>query len=375
MRILLVSTSRKNPDAGASRVYHLLERGLTARGHEVTILHYEDLKLSGPTERFTSRLLLPQAVSREVAKQGIESFDVIMTSAGSLYPYFKRLQPLVKRPLLVNHSHGSSFFNHITRLNEAMRGHGRLSAVYRNVTGPLIVHWENQGLKYADITVVQNNRDLDLFTEREEVPVVNVPLTVHPDLLEAGYNSPSPEEKDPLSLLWFGSWSERKGAYYLPRAFKRIVDRQPNATLTLWGTGAGTDEIRNHFEPELWPKISVRPFISRPEQIAEYARFSIFLFPSLSEGFPLSLNEVMSMGLAIIATDAGFSGDWLRDGENARIVPGGSSYHLANAALELIEDDALRCKIARNGQQLSRLFTFERMIDSYESVFATPRRR
>ena len=76
----------------------------------------------------------------------------------------------------------------------------------------------------------------------------------------------------------------------------------------------------------------------------------------------MTLIEVLSMGLAIIVTDAGFTGDWLQDHETSLIIPGSSSYHLAKAALSLIENKELRCKISRNGQELARLFTFDRLI-------------
>ena len=290
MRILLVSASRKNPDAGASRVYHLLEQGLTARGHAVTLLHYEDLGLSGPAEKTLSRLVLPQFISRSVARFGAADFDVIMTSAGMLYPYFKRLSAMAKRPLLVNHSHGSTFFNQLVLTNEWMRGHVQLSPIYRHVTGPLLVHWERQGLKYADVSIVQNNRDLDLFTDGNNASVVNIPLTVHPDLLEAGFTSPAPETRDPLALLWFGSWSERKGTHYLPRAFKGIVARQPNATLTLWGTGLGAEEVKSHFDPELRSRLTVRALHLAAGAGCRIPEVLHLLIPFAGGGFSLDLD-------------------------------------------------------------------------------------
>jgi glycosyltransferase involved in cell wall biosynthesis len=374
MRILLVSHSPSDPNGGASRVYHLLEQGLRERGHTVKTLHWEDLQVGPAADKVVSRLLLPQAVSRRASKEDIASFDVIMSSSGMLYPLYRKWKGVRQRPLLVAHLHGSSFFDHQTRLNEAMRGHMSLSWIYRHVTGPLPVHWDAEGSRYADLTIAQNSRDMDLIAESTTNPVVIVPLTVHPEILAAGHSTVSPEEKDPYSLLWFGTWVERKGCYYVPNAFKAIVARHPQAKLSIWGTGMDERSLLNHFDPSLHARISSIPRISREQQVSEYARHSIVLFPSISEGFGFALLEAMSMGLAAVTTNSGLGCDWLEDRQNAIIIPPSSSVHLARGANLLIEENALRQRLAHRGQELARTFTFERMIDTYEATFEEHRR-
>jgi len=375
MRILLASHVPKNPDGGSSRVYHLLDEGLTARGHEVKTLHLEDAGIPSMVGKWIHRFLLPQAMSRRASKEDPMAYDVIMSSSGMLYPLFKRLRNQEKRPLLVGHLHGSAYFDHQARLNEALRGHMSLSRSYRHVTGWLPVEWDENGANYGDLTIVQNSRDLDFFSEKCSRPTISIPLPVHPQIMEAANSAPSPEEKDPYSILWFGSWVERKGCHYLPRAFKMIVDRYPQARLSIWGSGIGPDALRKQFDPSVWPRVTVNPSISRGDQIAGYGRHSIVLFPSISEGFGFALLEAMSMGLAAVTTQSGLGVDWLKDEQNALIIPASSSYHLAEGALRLMEDNALRIRIAKNGQALCRGFTTARFITSYEDVFLANRRR
>ena len=45
LKILAISHMPNDENAGASRIYHLLARGLRERGHTVKLLHYEDLKI------------------------------------------------------------------------------------------------------------------------------------------------------------------------------------------------------------------------------------------------------------------------------------------------------------------------------------------
>src|ERR1700761_355173 len=112
MRVLSVSHSLKNPDGGASRVYHLLEDGLRARGHAVKSVHGDDFGITRLTEKIQTKLLLPQAASRRAKQEKLEDYDVIMSSSGMLYPLFRKLRQQRRRPLLVSHLHGLSFFDH-----------------------------------------------------------------------------------------------------------------------------------------------------------------------------------------------------------------------------------------------------------------------
>jgi glycosyltransferase involved in cell wall biosynthesis len=369
MRLLLVSHSRKDPDGGASRVYHLIEDGLRARGHEVKALHYGDLGVSPLFERIVNRVLMPQAVSRRVGRESIADYDVIMSSSGMLYPYFRRLHGQRQRPLLVNHLHGLAYFDHQTTMMEVERGHMGVSRIYRNVTGPLPVYYDEMGSRNADLTIVQNGRDYDFVTEKCWGPVDTIPLPLHPELLTASSSARLPINRDPGRLLWFGSWVERKGRHYLPAAFEQIAARHPEAILTIGGTGLSAEAIRSSFSPDLRERVQVLPRVSRAEQIQVFGEHSIFLFPSLSEGFGFALLEAMSLGLAAVTTQTGLTGDYLEDRRHAMIVPPSSALHLARAVSLLIEDSELRLRVAVEGQAMARTFTVERTVSAYERAF------
>ena len=369
MRLLLFSHSWNDPNAGASRVYNQLSEGLRNRGHEVQCLHRDDVSIHRLIEPVASRLWLPTCMSRRASRESLPTFDVIMASNGMLHPLFHRLKREKTTALLVNHVHGLSYFDYQATVTERLRGNRSSSSVHRWITGPLQARRDILGSRFADLTVVQNDRDLDFLAERGAAPIVNIPLSVHPRIEEAARSVPDPGTRSPLRLLWFGSWIVRKGANYLPRAFELIVDRCPDAHLTVGGTGLPAERLRTYFKPSLWPRIDFLPHISVEEQIALFGRSSIFLFPSISEGFGYALLEAMSLGLATVTTDTAFGADYLRDGQTALIVPSGSSLHLANAVVRLIEDASLRCSLAKNGQALSRNFSVERFISEYVEVF------
>jgi glycosyltransferase involved in cell wall biosynthesis len=369
MRLLLVSHSWNNPNAGASRVYHQLSEGLRDLGHEVQCLHLDDASIPRFIAPVALRLWLPAIMSRCASRALPQTFDVIMGSNGMLHPLFRSLRREKTTTLLVNHVHGLNHFDYQATVTERLRGNISSSYLHRWVTGPLQSRWDMLGSRFADLTVVQNDRDFDFLAERGVASMVKIPLAVHPGIVEAAKAVPDPVTRSPLRLLWFGSWVTRKGANYLPRAFELIVDRCPDAHLTVGGTGLPAERLRKYFKPSLWPRIDFLPRISVEEQITLFGRSSIFLFPSISEGFGYALLEAMSLGLAVVTTQTGMGGDYLRDGETALIVPFESSLHLANAVVRLIEDSRLRSSIAKRGQALSAGFSIEQFTNEYAASF------
>jgi glycosyltransferase involved in cell wall biosynthesis len=369
VKILFLSHSPNNPLGGASRIYHMLTDGLRKRGHSVTTLHFEDLhppRLK-PLRLFVQRLAMPQWLSHKAGKLDSLSFDVIMSSSGMAYPLFKRLYSLKKRPVLINHCHnGNSGF--ISNLAEDRMGHTKVSFQYKTVTGPVQVGWFVNGMLWNDLTIVQNMRDLGLAQSDPRRQAVLIPAAVHPELIEASQVLHPLSARNPSKILWFGTWEGKKGAYYVPAAFQRVRQKRPDATLTLWGTGKSAPELLAKFDPADREAIKVVPRISLPEQIELYKTFSIFLFPSLAEGFGLTLPEAMSFGLAAVTTHAGFGADHLQDGTNARVVYP-SAPHLARAMLNLIENDELRWRLATAGRDVARTFTLDRMLTAYEQAF------
>lgn len=372
MNILLLSHSRNDPDAGASRVYHLLGQGLAARGHRVETLHYEDLRLPQLhlLAQAIEKLAMPQWIGWGLRPRNFDGVDVVMAPSGMGYTLFRRLNACPDRPLLVNHQHGLSLFDHQARITEALAGHVAFP-LHKRVAEWLPVAWDFRGLRWADLTVLQNLRDLD-HLRRHGPPAGNltvIPPALHPAILKASATATPPEVRDRRSLVWFGSWVARKGAAALPVAFDRVLDAVPDAVLTIGGSGLSEREVLSRFSPRARLLVRVLPRLSLSDQIAELQRHAVFLFPSLSEGFGLALIEAMALGLAAVTTLTGFGADFVRQRETGLIVPQGSALHLADGIVEAIYDDATRVAIARRGQELACGFTLERMAAGYEAAF------
>jgi glycosyltransferase involved in cell wall biosynthesis len=374
MKILFLSHTANNPNAGASSIYHMLHDGLSARGHRIDVLHLDDMNL--PTQRtarrIVSRLFLPQQISRRAAKEDPSQYDVIMASNGMAWPLFRKLKAQARRPLLVSHFHGLTLYDQIAILTEAAVGHLQLSLSARFLTGPILHRWDMAGVANSDLSVVQNIRDLAYVEPR--IPggsaVALIRPAVAPSLISAAATIAPLAIRPVNKIITFSSWGARKGSFYLPDALRRIRTRCPAAELVIGGTNMPAQELQPFFAPEDRGAIHVLGFLSREEQARLYNEAAIFLFPSSSEGFGLALLEAQIFGLAAVTTSTGYGGDFLTDGTDARVVPL-TAAHLADAVIALLENDAARQSIAERGRAIALGFTLDAMADAYERAFQT----
>ena len=88
------------------------------------------------------------------------------------------------------------------------------------------------------------------------------------------------------------------------------------------------------------------------------AQCSVFVLPSYREGTPRSVLEAMSMGRAIITTDAPGCRETVSNEDNGLLVPVGSIHELANAMLRFVENGEL---IQRLGQR-----SYEIAVEKYD---------
>jgi glycosyltransferase involved in cell wall biosynthesis len=78
----------------------------------------------------------------------------------------------------------------------------------------------------------------------------------------------------------------------------------------------------------------------------------------------------MATGKPAISTNTSSMPEIIADGQTGYLVPVGDPAALANRALELLQDPALREQFGLAARQrVAALFTIERMIDQLENLF------
>jgi glycosyltransferase involved in cell wall biosynthesis len=102
---------------------------------------------------------------------------------------------------------------------------------------------------------------------------------------------------------------------------------------------------------------------------------NIYVTTSHIENSPNNLAEAMMLGMPCIATNAGGTSTYIKDGENGILLQDGDPWALAGTILELAGNSALSCEIGKNAREtaLSRhnkIRIIDDVLGTYSSIVA-----
>jgi glycosyltransferase involved in cell wall biosynthesis len=154
------------------------------------------------------------------------------------------------------------------------------------------------------------------------------------------------------------------------QAFARIVVHQPQAHLTLAGTGPQEAELRR-LAAELGVADRVR-FAGRlnRDAMAEALRnTTVALNPSTVDNMPNSVLEALASGVPVVSTNVGGVPFIVEHGIHALLVPASDPDAMAAAVLRLLADTALAQRLVGAGLQAVRAYTWEQVGPCWAAVY------
>ncbi len=158
-------------------------------------------------------------------------------------------------------------------------------------------------------------------------------------------------KKERFTIAMMYSDIALKGCKYGLGALQIVCKKFPETKIRLFGIGKRPDNIPSEYEYYQLP--------NRDTLNSIYNESSIFLATSISEGWGLTIGEAMICGAAVVCTDNKGYLEMARNGENALVSPIEDAQGLANNIIRLFEDDELRQKLARNGNEFIKQFNWD----------------
>ncbi|MFD7865019.1 glycosyltransferase family 4 protein [Streptomyces sp. NPDC059783] len=172
-----------------------------------------------------------------------------------------------------------------------------------------------------------------------QVPGVRNRLAVMPNCVPA---APVQSKSTNKVIIAAGLLKENKNFAAVIDAFATVVAKRPDWRLRIYGGGTEKANLRKQIETLglhntvtlMGPAAPVSP---------EFSKGSVFVLPSKREAFGNVIVEAMAAGLPVVSTDADHGPrNIITHGEDGLIVPRGDTAAMAEAILELVEDDERR---------------------------------
>jgi glycosyltransferase involved in cell wall biosynthesis len=222
------------------------------------------------------------------------------------------------------------------------RGQSALSWKYPIYHGGFRLWEVAQSLRGADLSLFLSREDLDYAVETLHVQP-NRAHVVDNGIANSFVGLPFfPETAPGLRIAVVGAYSHRK-INVLPTAINRLLPQKKKWKLGFFGTLVDDAEVRKDYADCIQSQIS------------------IMLFPSLSEGLPVSVFEAMACGLALVASALPTLTTRLTNGQEAIFFPPGDPEAIAGALTNIEQNSDKLLSIREAGYKRAQEFSWARV--------------
>ena len=324
---------------------------LAERGHEVT-----ELSWSG------SKRLMVNQVGEGLTRYLLPGLNFSLDGLIAEYPYIPTLPKFIElvRPDIV-HAQSPLFLTTFSAVTGALKCdvpcvitvHGMLAR------RELPINFAQQMYLYTVGSWCFNNATKTICLTRSdahEVTKYRCPpkkIRIIPNGVNIKVFKPSSSTEKENLVCWMGRFVPEKGLKYLVDAIKIISGLKSNVKFLLIGDGPLRAKIIERLNKYGLTGQTVFTGRVPHEKIYDLiSKASVFVLPSVKEGMPMVLLEVMASGKPVIGSDISGISDVVTHGQNGLLVPPRNPEALANAVLTLLNDESLRRRLGRNARQL-----------------------
>lgn len=168
------------------------------------------------------------------------------------------------------------------------------------------------------------------------------------------------KKNEPLSFVFVGNYTQRKGIHYMLLACKRLQDEGYIFNLKMTGRSKLDLEYLNSFGLK---NLSIYYKLTHSELINLLHSSDVFLFPSLCEGFAFVIIEAMSTGLPIISTTRTAGNDIVNNGIEGFTIKPSSVEEIVEKMKYFIQNPSECERMGNNASQKAKLLTWENFED------------
>jgi len=171
-------------------------------------------------------------------------------------------------------------------------------------------------------------------------------------------------------VLFLAYMTENKGYHVLLQAFARVAPKHPEWKLVMAGSGELDNVRKIAGELGILNRTDILGWVSGDDKDRLFRESSVYCMASFMEGFPVSVLEAYSYGLALVTTPVGGLVDVLEDGRNALVFDFGDVDGLASALDRLFSDEELVGTLSAASISLAReLFSMEKVDSSLAALY------
>lgn len=325
-----------NSNRGGERVIYIYAKGLAENGHNVTIL------VPKGTVTIENNLLkiieydslLPSFYSRQIGY--IDAISALFKIPSSTEILVGTYIPQLILPILYKAVHPNVKFVIFNQDFITMFA----SRFDRQLMYKIYPKFSNKIISISQYCA----SDMKVMSNMESIIIKNG--------IEKDFLHNEPRNSIPLNyIFWLGSKNRHKGFECFYQAMKKVWKKYPNIKLFL-PTGICKEKNKNIEELAINGNKKLLKNL--------YSNATLFVCSSVSEGFGLPALEAMCCGCPVVTTNTGGSEEYAINGYNSIVVERCTPEELANAIIQVLDDENLRILLSQNGIKTSSEYEWEK---------------
>ena len=219
----------------------------------------------------------------------------------------------------------------------------------------------------------QNADDLAFFTTERMLPSHMPRKIINGSGVDLDYFGLSPLPPGPVTFLFVGRLLRDKGIQEFVEASHLLSKKQLPASFRILGPLDSNPNAFTSAQIAQWTGEGVVEYLGELKDVRPaLAAAHVLVLPSYGEGTPRSVLEAMSMGRAIITTDAPGCRETVREGINGYLVPVRDSLSLAAAMQKLALDTKTLARFGTESRHLAEIKYDVRLVTAEILSFMKP---
>jgi glycosyltransferase involved in cell wall biosynthesis len=221
-----------------------------------------------------------------------------------------------------------------------------------------VAELEEKGVRSADAVIAVSKYTKSLLVDRYGAPEERV-FPVHngvdfakfADVGERNYG------RGREYVLFLSRLSRQKGPLYFMKAARRVLEERPSTKFLVAGKGEMLPECIDYaVEHGIADRVQFSGYVPAEELATIYDKSAVYVLPSVSEPFGISILEAMTTGVPTVVSKTAGVGEALTHVLKADYW---DSDEIADMVLALMQSQPMREELGRNGAREVRKFTWQ----------------
>jgi len=173
-------------------------------------------------------------------------------------------------------------------------------------------------------------------------------------------------------IAWVGRFSAEKRPLAIVDALAQLRARGVEFEAVMVGSGPmGSAVEERRAANGLESRLELTGWVDDPAEY--YSASKVYVLTSAREGIPLTLLEAMAVGTPAVVPHVGSVTDAVSHGENGLVVGEADPEAVADAIERLLEDNALRERLASNAPGVRDSFSYDAARDDWRAILTSLR--